>query len=158
MSVPACSGSCYFCRGEPATCGKTVARARCLPCGHTPMQCKTANMSPRALHGLRIHPTSSRTLQNHSRPLRKTQRPFQQHLRTAQRLLHNHNWFNSIHTNHQNTHQYESIVAAFICFIASLTRLKHLSETRICTCLHMSTTCLSHHDLNCGDESSQECL
>ena len=98
MSVPACSGSCYFCRGEPATCGKTVARARCLPCGHTPMQCKTANMSPRALHGLRIHPTSSRTLQNHSKTLRKTQRPFQQHLRIAQRLLHNHNWFNSIHT------------------------------------------------------------
>ena len=60
--------------------------------------------------------------------------------------------------NHQNTHQYESIVAAFICFIASLTRLKHLSETRICTCLHMSTTCLSHHDLSCGDESSQEYL
>ena len=30
--------------------------------------------------------------------LRKTQRPFQQHLRTAQRLLHNHNWFNSIHS------------------------------------------------------------
>ena len=85
-------------QGDPATCGKTVARARCLPCGHTPMQCKTANMSPRALHGLRIHPTSSRTLQNHLKPLRKTQRPFQQHLRTAQRLLHNHNWFNSIHT------------------------------------------------------------
>ena len=40
----------------------------------------------------------------------------------------------------------------------SLTRLKHLSETRICTCLHLSTTCLSHHDLNCGDESSQEYL